>query len=140
MRNRAAGLLHALDLTPYPFVSPASHTSTHVIPRRENRHKALFLAFEALDEQKTGVLPKSLVAYVLKRLRPKYSDKKIEVRAFVGVREVEMRCKLLDGLMLTPHHTTISITPTVDADEDHQQAAAGRVQLRAVRAADGLPR
>lgn len=48
------------------------------VKRRENRHKALFLAFEALDETKDGFLPKELLAYVLKRLRPKYSAGKIE--------------------------------------------------------------
>lgn len=57
-----------------------THPPTHPrCPRRENRHKALFLAFEALDEHKAGVIPKDLIAYVLKRLRPKYSDQKIEV-------------------------------------------------------------
>jgi len=48
------------------------------VKRKENRHKALFLAFEALDETKDGFLPKELLAYVLKRLRPKYSTGKIE--------------------------------------------------------------
>lgn len=48
------------------------------VKRRENRHKALFLAFEALDETKDGFVPKELLAYVLKRLRPKYSAGKIE--------------------------------------------------------------
>ena len=48
------------------------------IKRRENRHKALFLAFEALDETKDGFVPKELLAYVLKKMRPKYSEAKIE--------------------------------------------------------------
>ena len=39
------------------------------------------MAFEALDEDRSGVLTKDLLAYVLKRLRPKYSASKIEVSA-----------------------------------------------------------
>lgn len=49
------------------------------VGRRRNRHYALYLAFEVLDEEKSGKLPKDLLTYVLKRLRPAYSETKIEV-------------------------------------------------------------
>lgn len=48
--------------------------------RRRNRHYALYLAFETLDETKSGKLPRELVTYVLQRMRPSYSEAKIEVR------------------------------------------------------------
>jgi hypothetical protein len=50
------------------------------VARRRNRHYALYLAFETLDEAKSGKLPRELVTYVLQRMRPSYSEAKIEVR------------------------------------------------------------
>lgn len=62
-------------------------TSTNFKPypnRNAQRQEALSQAFDALDEGKTGRLPRGLVAHVLRRLKPHYSEAKLQVRIAVS--------------------------------------------------------
>lgn len=52
-------------------------------PRNAHRQQALYQAFVTLDMGNTGRLPRDLVAHVLRRLKPRYEEQKIQVRRFV---------------------------------------------------------
>lgn len=56
-----------------------SHAQPPPLNRNAQRQEALCQAFDALDEGKTGRLPRGLVAHVLHRLKPHYSETKLQV-------------------------------------------------------------
>ena len=83
MRDRVTGSKSGEDASRSPSISHSpSPSRPPPIPTHRQRHRqeALWQAFDALDDEGTGRLPRELVAHVLQRLKPKYSQTKIHVR------------------------------------------------------------